>query len=116
MPRRAGSTGAAATPSAPACASSTRRATIGSFSPNGSTRPRAGSAVAMSEWQQILRDSSVATLEQLAERFGRDVIDVEALKPAFDNFQMRITPEALNRIKAVGDPMWRQYVPTVEEL
>jgi len=70
----------------------------------------------MSEWQSILKDQSIATLEQLADRFGRDVIDVDALKPAFDNFQMRITPAALNQIKEVGDPMWRQYVPTVDEL
>src|SRR5512146_302091 len=70
----------------------------------------------MSEWQRILREESIATLDHLAERFGRDVIDVEGLKPAFENFQMRITPSALEQIKAVGDPMWNQYVPTVQEL
>ena len=70
----------------------------------------------MSEWQRILKEDSIATLEQLAVRFGRDAIDVEALKPAFDNFQMRITPAALEQITAVGDPMWNQYVPTVQEL
>ena len=70
----------------------------------------------MSEWQRILKEDSIATLEHLADRFGRDVIDVEALKPAFDNFQMRITPAALEQITAVGDPMWNQYVPTVQEL
>ncbi|MFN2567276.1 MAG: KamA family radical SAM protein [Gemmatimonadaceae bacterium] len=69
----------------------------------------------MSDWQKTLRES-VDTLEKLAERFGSDVIDVEALRPAFDNFQMRITPAALAQIKEVGDPMWTQYVPTVEEL
>jgi lysine 2,3-aminomutase len=69
----------------------------------------------MSEWQQLLREKSIATLEKLAEKFGHDVIDVEALKPAFDNFQMRITPAALDAIKEVGDPMWNQYVPTVQE-
>jgi lysine 2,3-aminomutase len=69
----------------------------------------------MSEWQKVLRES-VDTLDKLAERFGNDVIDVEGLKPAFDNFQMRLTPAALEQIKEVGDPMWRQYVPTVEEL
>ena len=69
----------------------------------------------MSEWQQILREG-VDNLEKLAERFGDDVIDVEALEPAFDNFQMRLTPAVLEQIKEVGDPMWRQYVPTVEEL
>ena len=70
----------------------------------------------MSEWQQILKDRGVATLEQLAERFGPEHIDVEALRPAFDSFQMRITPAALDLIKEPGDAMWRQYVPTVEEL
>ena len=45
----------------------------------------------MSDWQQIIKDQSIASLEKLAEKFGHDVIDVEALKPAFDNFQMRIT-------------------------
>jgi lysine 2,3-aminomutase len=70
----------------------------------------------MSDWQQILKDRSVATLAQLAERFGPDVINVSALAPAFDQFQMRITPAALDLIKTPGDAMWRQYVPTVEEL
>jgi L-lysine 2,3-aminomutase len=69
----------------------------------------------MSDWQKILKEESIATLEKLHEKFG-DAIDVEALRPAFDNFQMRITPAALDQIKEVGDPMWQQYVPTVEEL
>jgi lysine 2,3-aminomutase len=68
------------------------------------------------DWQKILKDHGVATLEQLAERFGHDVIDVEALKPAFDNFQMRISPQVLETITGVDSPMWRQYVPTVQEL
>jgi lysine 2,3-aminomutase len=70
----------------------------------------------MSEWQKVLRDGSVDTLDKLAERFGHDVIDVEALRPAFDAFQVRITPAALEQIREVGDPMWNQYVPTVREL
>ncbi|MBX6331694.1 MAG: KamA family radical SAM protein [Gemmatimonadaceae bacterium] len=70
----------------------------------------------MSDWQRRLKEESIATLEQLADRFGHDVIDVEALRPAFDNFQMRITPAALEQIHEVGDPMWNQYVPTVQEL
>src|SRR2546423_14258737 len=69
----------------------------------------------MSDWQKILHEG-VDTLEKLANRFGHDVIDVEALKPAFDNFQMRITPAALAQIKEVGDPMWNQYGPTVKKL
>src|SRR4051795_3843030 len=69
----------------------------------------------MSEWQKVLHES-VDTLPKLSDRFGADVIDVEALQPAFDNFQMRITPNVLGTIKEVGDAMWQQYVPTVQEL
>ena len=69
----------------------------------------------MSDWQKALH-ASVDTLEKLEERYGDDVIDVGGLKPAFDNFQMRITPNVLGTIKEVGDPMWQQYVPTVAEL
>src|SRR4030088_2885857 len=80
-------------------------------------RPSRGrSGARMSDWQQIIKDQSIASLEKLADKFGHDVIDVEALKPAFDNFQMRITPAALEQIKEVGDPMWNQYIPAVEEL
>jgi lysine 2,3-aminomutase len=78
----------------------------------------------MSDWQKVLKDESISTLEELrayvAERFGEDVaereIDVEALRPAFDNFQMRITRESLSQIKEVGDPNWNQFIPTVQEL
>src|SRR6476469_9530200 len=69
----------------------------------------------MSDWQKILHES-IDTLDKLADKFSHDNIDVEALKPAFDNFQMRITPAALEQIKEVGDRMWNQYIPTVEEL
>jgi lysine 2,3-aminomutase len=69
----------------------------------------------MSDWQKVLHES-VDTLDKLAEKFGRDAIDVDGLRPAFDNFQMRITPAALDLIQEVGDPMWQQYVPTVQEL
>src|SRR6476646_3552906 len=75
----------------------------------------AWSDVTMSDWQRILKDESIATLDKLHEKFG-DAIDVEALKPAFDNFQMRITPNSLASIQEVGDAMWQQYVPTVQEL
>src|SRR3954447_539563 len=78
----------------------------------------------MSDWQKVLRDDSINSLEQLrayvAERFGEDAaereIDVEALQPAFDNFQMRITRESLSQIKEVGDANWNQFIPTVQEL
>jgi lysine 2,3-aminomutase len=77
----------------------------------------------MSDWQKTVHQS-VDSLEKLkayvAQRFGADVaereIDVEALQPAFDNFQMRITPAALDLINEPGDAMWNQYVPTMQEL
>ncbi len=69
----------------------------------------------MSDWQKALHDS-VDTLDKLADRFGADVIDSGALEPAFDNFQMRITPHVLGTIKETGDAMWQQYVPTTQEL
>ncbi len=78
----------------------------------------------MSDWQKVLRDESISSLEQLkayiAERFGEEAaereIDVEALRPAFDNFQMRITRESLSQIREVGDANWNQFIPTVQEL
>ena len=77
----------------------------------------------MSDWQKTVHQG-VDSLEKLkayvAQRFGQEVaereIDVDALQPAFDNFQMRITPAALDLIGAPGDPMWNQYVPTMQEL
>src|SRR4051794_15396931 len=77
----------------------------------------------MSDWQKTLHQS-IDSLEKLrayvTERFGADVaereIDVAALQPAFDNFQMRITPAALDLITEVGSPVWNQYIPTVQEL
>ncbi len=69
----------------------------------------------MSDWQKILHQG-VDTLGKAAERFGADVIDVEALEPAFENFQMRITPNVLGILGEPGSPIWNQYVPTTEEL
>jgi len=77
----------------------------------------------MSDWQKNLHQG-VDSLEKLhayvAERFGAEVadreIDVAALQPAFDKFQMRITPAALDLIQEPGDPMWNQYIPTMQEL
>ena len=67
----------------------------------------------MSEWQKTVHQS-IDSLEKLhayvTERFGSEVadreIDVSGLQPAFDNFQMRITPAALDLIKEPGDAVW----------
>ncbi|MGH7638329.1 MAG: KamA family radical SAM protein, partial [Gemmatimonadaceae bacterium] len=77
----------------------------------------------MSDWQKTLHQS-VDNLEKLkayvAERFGPEVaereIDVDALQPAFDNFQMRITPAMLDLMQEPGDALWNQFVPTTQEL
>jgi lysine 2,3-aminomutase len=77
----------------------------------------------MSDWQKALHHS-VDSLDKLkayvTDRFGAEVaereIDVAALQPAFDNFQMRITPAALDLIREPGDAMWNQYIPTMQEL
>lgn len=77
----------------------------------------------MSDWQKTVHQS-VDSLQKLhayvAERFGAEVadreIDVVGLQPAFDNFQMRITPAALDLINEPGDAVWNQYVPSMQEL
>jgi lysine 2,3-aminomutase len=77
----------------------------------------------MSDWQKTLHQS-IDSLDKLrtyvTDRFGAEVaereINVAALQPAFDNFQMRITPAALDLIKEPGDAMWNQYIPSMQEL
>jgi lysine 2,3-aminomutase len=68
-------------------------------------------------WQELLRKRSIASLEALAERFGADHVgDIERLKEAAENFEFRISPAMVDLIREPGDPIWRQYVPTVQEL
>src|ERR671919_1251850 len=71
----------------------------------------------METWQELLRKKSISSLEQLAERFGPEhVADVERLRRAAENFEFRISPAMVDLIKSPDDPIWRQYVPTVQEL
>jgi lysine 2,3-aminomutase len=68
-------------------------------------------------WQELLRKKSIASLETLAERFGPEhVADIERLKQAAENFEFRISPAMVDLIREPGDPIWLQYVPTVQEL
>ncbi|HEY7686569.1 MAG TPA: KamA family radical SAM protein [Gemmatimonadales bacterium] len=68
-------------------------------------------------WQELLRKKSIASLEALAERFGPEhVSHIERLKQAAENFEFRISPAMVDLIKEPGDPIWRQYVPTIQEL
>lgn len=71
----------------------------------------------MSTWQELLRKNSIRSLELLAERFGPDQFpEIDRLKQAAENFEFRISPAMVDLIKEPGDPIWRQYVPTVQEL
>ena len=68
-------------------------------------------------WQELLRKRSIASLEALAERFGPEHVgQIERLKQAAENFEFRISPAMVDLIREPGDPIWRQYVPTVQEL
>ena len=70
----------------------------------------------MSDWQKILHES-VDTLGKLAERFGTDVIDVEALGASVRQLPDAASrPTSSRRSRKSGDPMWQQYVPTTQEL
>lgn len=71
----------------------------------------------MESWQERLRKKSVASLETLVARFGAEHFpDLERLRQAVDNFEFRISPAMVDLIKSPDDPIWRQYVPSLEEL
>ncbi len=71
----------------------------------------------METWQEVLRKNSISSLETLAARFGPEHFpDLDRLRIAADNFEFRISPAMVDLIKSPNDPIWRQYVPSVEEL
>lgn len=71
----------------------------------------------MAEWQKLLHERGVRTLEQLVERFGPEHFpDLDGLRAAVDNFEFRISPAMADLIEEPGDPIWRQYVPDLHEL
>ena len=71
----------------------------------------------MADWQKLLHQRSVASLQQLVARFGREQFpDLDRLQQAIDNFELRISPAMVDLIKEPGDPIWRQYVPDLQEL
>ncbi len=71
----------------------------------------------MADWQKLLRERSIASLHQLVEKFGPEQFpDLERLQQAVDNFELRISPAMVDLIKEPGDPIWRQYVPDLQEL
>ena len=66
----------------------------------------------MSEWNKIVHQG-VDTLDKAVEKFGAELIDKEALQPAFDNFQMRISPNVLfgDATLAILNPATRALGP-----
>src|SRR6266700_4321307 len=71
----------------------------------------------MESWQELLRKKGIASLDALAARFGAEHFpDLERLRQAAENFEFRISPAMVDLIKSPDDPIWRQYVPTVQEL
>src|ERR1700752_4676223 len=71
----------------------------------------------METWQELLRKKSIASLEALAERFGPEHVgDIARLRQAAEDFEFRISPAMGDLIKSPDDPIWRQYVPSVQEL
>ena len=71
----------------------------------------------METWQEVLRKNSISSLESLAARFGPEHFpDLDRLRIAAENFEFRISPAMADLIKSPNDPIWRQYVPSVEEL
>ena len=68
----------------------------------------------MQEWQKHLSDS-VVKVEDLP--FLPDSIEYrERLQKVADIYPIRINSYFLNQIKSENDPMWKQVVPTLEEL
>jgi lysine 2,3-aminomutase len=71
----------------------------------------------MAEWQRLLKERSLHTLQQLVDRFGAEHFpDLDRLQQAADNFEFRISPAMLDLIREPGDPIWRQYIPDLQEL
>ncbi len=66
----------------------------------------------METWQKMLQ-ASITRPAEVTSRFG---IDPAPLEEVVERYPMRITPYYLRLIKEVGDPIWRQAVPDVDEL
>src|SRR3954469_9944983 len=71
----------------------------------------------METWQEVLKKNSISSLETLAARFGPEHFpELERLRPAAANFELRISPALGELIRSPDEPLGRQYVPSVEEV
>ena len=66
----------------------------------------------METWQKLLQ-ASLTRPGDLTRRFG---VDPRALEAVAERYPMRVNPYYLGLIGSVGDPIWRQAVPSEEEL
>lgn len=66
----------------------------------------------MNSWKQMLKESMVRPAD-LVKRFG---VDPRPLEKVVARYPMRVTPYYLGLIQSVDDPIWRQAVPSEEEL
>jgi lysine 2,3-aminomutase len=66
----------------------------------------------METWQKMLQ-ASITSPSRLTRRYG---IDPRPLAEVTERYPMRVTPYYLSLIRSVGDPIWRQAVPSTEEL
>jgi lysine 2,3-aminomutase len=66
----------------------------------------------MEIWQKLLQ-ASITRPSEVTRRFG---IDPRPLEAVAERYPMRINPYYLGLIRSVGDPIWRQAIPSEEEL
>ena len=63
-------------------------------------------------WSRILAQS-ITKPEQIRERFN---VDIESLKRVVSKYPMKISRYYFDLIDEVDDPLWKQCVPSVNEL
>ncbi len=71
----------------------------------------------METWQEVLKKNSIASLEALAAKFGPSTSPNSigsGRRPTISSFGSRRRWWTSSSLP--GDPIWRQYVPSVEEL
>ena len=66
----------------------------------------------METWQKLLQ-GSITNPGELTRKYG---VDPQPLEEVAEQYPMRVNPYYLTLIKSVDDPIWRQAVPSVQEL
>jgi len=66
----------------------------------------------METWQKLLQ-ASINKPGDLLRRYG---IDPAPLEEVVERYPMRVNPYYLGLIRTVGDPIWRQAIPSIEEI